>query len=242
MTAHAILQDMSMCMECQACRVACQMQNQHAPEKAFVRFNFKESGNYPHVSHNIARITCFHCQDAVCVSSCPTGATWKGESGLTHHDPTYCGGCTACVVDCPFEVPVMQDGKAIRCNGCEELTAKGKPPACVSTCISGALSFGPREAMLKRAEQRVSTLLAKGYPNARVYSPRGVGTTGLIWVLRDRPEAYGLPANPKAYASVPDLKVLGGASRQAASTAATLVVGALGWVIARREQLKDENR
>ncbi|MFZ5827885.1 MAG: 4Fe-4S dicluster domain-containing protein [Bacillota bacterium] len=241
MTAHAILQDMSLCMECQACRVACQMQNQLPPEKVFVRFNFKESGSYPNVRHNIARITCFHCKDAVCVSSCPTGANWKGESGLTHHDPTYCGGCTACVVDCPFSVPVMQDGKAIRCNGCEALTENGKAPACVSTCISGALTYGPRGEMLKRAEKRVATLRGQGYPRARIYSPQGVGTTGLIWVLRDMPQAYGLPANPKTYGSLPDLKEIGGA-RQAASTAAALVVGALGWVIARREQLKEENR
>jgi hypothetical protein len=41
-------------------------------------------------------------------------------------------------------------------------------------------------------------LKANGFANAAVYDPPGVGGTGVVTVLAfgDRPELYGLPANP----------------------------------------------
>jgi len=41
-------------------------------------------------------------------------------------------------------------------------------------------------------------LKADGRPKAGVYDPRGVGGTGVIYVLEfaDRPELYGLPKDP----------------------------------------------
>lgn len=237
MTTYAILQDMSLCMECQACRIACQMQNNLEPDHAFVKFRFTEAGTYPSVTHHVARLCCFHCEEAACVQICPTGACYKGATGLTHFDADRCTGCAYCAECCPFEVPAVQGNRAFRCVGCEALTAGGKSPACVSTCMAGALSYGPREEMLARARERVSAL-KQLYPNAQVYSPEGVGHTNLIWALRDSPEAYGLPANPEVAASL-------GLWKDAVqpfgklAMAATLVVGGFGFIIARRNHLRE---
>ncbi|MFZ5815564.1 MAG: 4Fe-4S dicluster domain-containing protein [Bacillota bacterium] len=237
MTTYAILQDMSLCIECQACRVACQMQNQLAPAEAFIRYRFAESGTYPRVAYHVARLTCFHCQDAPCVDACPTYATYKARTKLTHHDPEQCSSCGRCAEACPFGHPVLHNGKMLRCTGCPEFTKKGKEPACVGTCITGALSFGPRQEMLARAERRVRALKGR-YPDAQVYSPEGVGGTGLIWVLRERPEVYGLPAAPTAAAGFNLLRAAVQPAGTAPMAAAALLAGAVGWVIDRRETLR----
>lgn len=234
--AYAILQDMSLCMECQACRVACQAQNGLQPRESYVRFRFVDVGTYPNVTHHVARLTCLHCVDAACANACPTGATFKGESGLTHFNPGRCVGCGACVESCPFDISQMKGRDASRCTGCAELTENGQAPACVATCVANALSYGPRDEMLKKAEARVKVLKAR-FPNAQIYSPAGVGGTNLIWVLRDRPEVYGLPANPTTDLSLGLWKetVAAGGSIQLGAAA---LLGGLGWLISRREQLK----
>ncbi|HYG56583.1 MAG TPA: 4Fe-4S dicluster domain-containing protein [Symbiobacteriaceae bacterium] len=232
----AFVQDMSLCMECQGCRVACQTQNGLPAEQTFVRLRFHDSGTYPRAQHHVARITCQHCLKPTCVSHCPTGATYVGESGLVHFNADKCIGCGWCEKRCPFEVPKVVQGKALRCTGCESLTEYGKEPACVSTCISGALAFGPREEMLQRAEARVAALKVR-HPNAQVYSPKSVGGTGLIWVLRDKPEVYGLPLNPRVRPTL-SLHDMVQPGTQVSAAGGVLLAG-LGWIIARRMQLSE---
>jgi len=239
MATQAILQDMSLCMECQGCRVACQMQNGLPPEQSYVKFRFAEQGAYPKVAYHVSRFTCQHCADAACVKGCPTGAAYKGETGLTHFEATKCSGCAYCAENCPFGIPQVSGNTAVRCVGCEALTENGKPPVCVATCIAGALTYGPREEMRAKAEKRVAAL-KKQYPNAQVYAPESVGGTGVIWVLRDKPEAYGLPVNPEVPASL-------GVWKEAvqpvgkAAMAGSLVLGAFAFIVARRNHLKEMN-
>jgi len=237
MTAQAILQDMSLCMECQGCRVACQMQNGLAPDQVYIRFRFHEQGSYPKVTHHIGRFTCLHCTEAACIKVCPTGAVYKGETALTHFDGAKCSGCGYCAEACPFQIPQVKADKALRCTGCEQLTENGKSPACVATCMAGALSFGSADEMLQKAEKRVAAL-KKQHPNAQVYSPAGVGGTHLIWVLRDSPTVYGLPTAPELPVS---LGVWKDAVQPAGklAMAGTLLLAGLGFVIARRNHLRE---
>ena len=54
------------------------------------------------------------------------------------------------------------------------------------------------EDMLFAAAHRLEDLRERGFQKAAVYDPPGVGGTHVVFVLPhgDRPEAYGLPANP----------------------------------------------
>lgn len=232
MPASAILQDMSLCMECHSCRVACQMQNGLSPERTFASIKSTDLGTYPNVAHHAIRLACEHCADAACVTSCPVTASYKGDSGLTHYNPDICIGCGNCVDECPFQVPTLVNHRTFRCNGCESLTESGKPPVCADTCISGAISYGKREDQLAKAEKRVAAL-KKAWPNAQVYSPAGVKGTGLIWVLRDKPEVYGLPVAPRnAWIGFDVKETL--AAANPVSMAGSLVTAGLGWVLMRR--------
>src|SRR5262249_18304896 len=57
-----------------------------------------------------------------------------------------------------------------------------------------------RDEMQKHAEGRIKDLKSRGYTNAGIYDPPGVGGTHVFYVLHhaDKPEIYaGLPKNPR---------------------------------------------
>jgi len=92
-------------------------------------------------------------------------------------------------------VKIIHKDKSHKCNACT--LNKRDIPACVSTCPSSALLFGSRQEMLKIADERVLEL-KKVFPDAGVYGKNEFGGLGVLTVLRDRPEKYGLPQNVKA--------------------------------------------
>ncbi len=190
MAREGIYMDTSLCVECHACRLACQLQNQLPPEDTYIKLKFVERGEFPKVAHLICRQSCLHCLQAPCVEVCPAKAVQKSaQTSLTLYDATKCIGCGLCVKACPFGVPQLKGGKALRCTGCPDLTESGKAPACVGTCITNALKFGEREQLSQEGEKRVAAL--KGtFPDTLVYSPARLG---LLQVLRDKPATFNLP-------------------------------------------------
>jgi formate dehydrogenase iron-sulfur subunit len=74
--------------------------------------------------------------------------------------------------------------------------AVGLEPACVKTCPTGAIVFGTKDDMLRHAEERIADLKSRGFAQAGIYNPQGVGGTHVMYVLHhaDKPEMYnGLP-------------------------------------------------
>jgi formate dehydrogenase iron-sulfur subunit len=73
-------------------------------------------------------------------------------------------------------------------------------PACIKACPTGALVFGSKDDMIHHAEGRITDLKERGYQNAGLYDPQGVGGTHVMYVLQhaDQPELYhGLPKDPQ---------------------------------------------
>jgi len=65
--------------------------------------------------------------------------------------------------------------------------------------------FGSKDDMILHAEGRVTDLKSRGYANAGLYDPQGVGGTHVMYVLQhaDKPELFsGLPKNPSISAMV----------------------------------------
>jgi hypothetical protein len=88
---------------------------------------------------------------------------------------------------------------------CSDRVAVGQEPACVKTCPTGAIQFGSKEDMKLLAAERIKDLNHRGYKNAGLYDPQGVGGTHVMYVLHhaDRPTLYkGLPENPHISATV----------------------------------------
>lgn len=150
---------------------------------------------------------CFHCADANCLNVCPERAIFK-QDGWTVIDQDKCIGCGACVNVCVYKVPelseidyvndagqkILKKAKSHKCNACT--LNKREIPACVSVCPSDALRYDYRQRLIKYAQDRVQALKAEGFSRACIYGLDQYHGLGVITVLRDSPEKYGLPLKP----------------------------------------------
>lgn len=116
---------------------------------------------------------CMHCDNPACANLCPFGAQEKTEHGAVVINHDTCMGGAKCRDVCPWSIPqrqagvglymdilpgVMGGGVMYKCDGCADIIAEGGQPACVSTCPTGAMSYGPQEQMRQAAKDRAAEL------------------------------------------------------------------------------------
>ena len=141
--------------------------------------------------------SCLHCEDAACVTVCPTGASYKREEdGIVLVNADTCIGCKLCSWACPYGAREYDhtDGVMKKCTLCidriynENLEEVDRVPACVSTCPAGARHFGdlgdPDSAVSHLVEQR--------------------GGYDLMPELEYRPTNKYLPPRPRRHAGSED--------------------------------------
>lgn len=99
-----MLIDLSLCIGCNACTVACKREND-VPLGAFN--TWIESFDVERPDGRIARANvpkqCNHCADAPCVKVCPTGASYVADDGTVQIDAEKCIGCKYCLAACPYQ-------------------------------------------------------------------------------------------------------------------------------------------
>jgi formate dehydrogenase iron-sulfur subunit len=145
---------------------------------------------------------CKHCTNAGCLDACPTGALIRTEFETVVLQPDVCNGCGYCVPACPFGVVdrVPEDGRAGKCTLCYDRLEDGLEPACAKACPTDSIQFGPYDELVEVAQRRVSALHARGVDGAYLYGasdPPGqelAGGLGAFFLLTQKPERYGLPA------------------------------------------------
>jgi formate dehydrogenase iron-sulfur subunit len=146
---------------------------------------------------------CMHCADPGCLKACPApGAIVQYTNGIVDFVHENCIGCGYCVKGCPFNIPRISnvDHKAYKCTLCSDRVAVGQGPACAKACPTQAIVFGTKEEMKKHAEGRITDLKSRGFKNAGLYDPPGVGGTHVMYVLHhaDKPQLYAnLAVNPR---------------------------------------------
>jgi anaerobic carbon-monoxide dehydrogenase iron sulfur subunit len=157
------------CMSCRSCEIACAVAHSEsknlfsalgehpAPKK---RINVDSS---PNLEISIP-ITCRHCEDAPCISVCPTKALSRDENtNFISFTSERCVDCWTCSMVCPRFLPLYrlilaigcwtssmahnrgiiskQSEAGVKCDLC-----KGrKIPACVEACPTHALVFYEKE-------------------------------------------------------------------------------------------------
>jgi formate dehydrogenase iron-sulfur subunit len=213
----AKLIDISKCIGCKACQSACMEWNdlhemvgnntgtydnpRDLTENSWTVMKFFEVEPDGKLEWLIRKDGCMHCADPGCLKACPSpGAIVQYSNGIVDFHEENCIGCGYCVTGCPFNVPRIskKDSKAYKCTLCSDRVSVGLEPACIKTCPTGALVFGTKEDMKDHAEERIADLKERGYQNAALYDPAGVGGTHVMYVLQhgDKPELYGLPKDP----------------------------------------------
>jgi formate dehydrogenase iron-sulfur subunit len=188
---------------------------------------------------------CMHCSDPGCLKACPSpGAIIQYANGIVDFQEEHCIGCGYCVTGCPFDVPRIskKDHKAYKCTLCSDRVAVGQEPACVKTCPTGAITFGSKQDMTEHAAGRIEDLKSRGYENAGLYDPPGVGGTHVMYVLQhaDKPQLYAdLPKDPHISVMV---EVWKGVAKPLGvlAIAATAFAGFLHYIGIGRNTVNDE--
>jgi Fe-S-cluster-containing dehydrogenase component len=159
--------DLDICVGCHACVVACKSWNDAAqpsglndldpygaaPEGAFLN---RVHSYEVEPDQGVARLvhfpkSCLHCDDAPCVTVCPTGASYKRqEDGIVLVNEASCIGCGLCAWACPYGAREMDPVEKVmkKCTLCvdriysDTLPEEDRIPACVRTCPTNARHFG----------------------------------------------------------------------------------------------------
>lgn len=101
---YGMVLDLRRCVGCNACTIACKQSNGTPPNMFYSHVSIDEAGTYPNAYTSYTPMLCAHCEDAACVSVCPTGASYRDENGIVAIDHTKCIGCKYCIAACPYEV------------------------------------------------------------------------------------------------------------------------------------------
>jgi anaerobic dimethyl sulfoxide reductase subunit B (iron-sulfur subunit) len=144
--------DMTRCVGCRACQVACKDRNNLDIGLLFRYAKTYETGSFPDVGMYNYSGSCNHCEHPACITVCPTGAMYKAEDGTVIHDDDMCIGCKACMNICPYGAPKYDEVRKIvrKCDACASHRAKGENPVCVDACPSRALDFGDRDELIAK--------------------------------------------------------------------------------------------
>ncbi len=230
--------DLDTCVGCQACAVACKSWNTAGdalPLSDQSPYGAEPSGTWLNRIHSYeitpdparcdrpdppAQIvhfprSCLHCEDAPCVTVCPTGASIKrAEDGIVLVEEDKCMGCGLCAWACPYGAREMDEAAGVmkKCTLCADrlddpaLPEEDRVPACVRACPTQARHYGD----LGDPDSAVSRLVAER------------GGVAPMAALGTKPVNRYLPPRPKADIDGPAFRL--------AALAEPAPQGFLGWL------------
>jgi len=123
---RSTLVDITKCIGCRACQVACKQWNDRDGEtttledglgfqnpavlsaKTYTLISFHEIVNDKKpggLDYAFAMRRCLHCLEPACVAACPTTALYRQPDGPVTYSADKCIGCRYCVWACPWGVP-----------------------------------------------------------------------------------------------------------------------------------------
>jgi formate dehydrogenase iron-sulfur subunit len=185
----SVLIDVSKCIGCRGCQVACKQWNelpaemtkntgthQNPPDLSGMTYTvvrFKELSESGQMKWNFFKDQCRHCVDPPCKTAADDevpGAIVVDENGCVVYTAK-----TKNLKDynlreaCPYDIPRWSDVKSewVKCTFCHDRVANGLEPACVKACPTGTLTFGDRDEIMNLARKRLREL-QKTHPNAQL--------------------------------------------------------------------------
>jgi Fe-S-cluster-containing dehydrogenase component/formate-dependent nitrite reductase membrane component NrfD len=163
-----------------------------------------ESGSFPDVGRHFAVMRCNHCDNAPCVTICPTGALFHRDNGIVDFDTSNCIGCKSCMNACPYDALYIDpaDHTAQKCNFCAHRVEVGLQPSCVVVCPTQSIVAGDLDDPTARISQMIAThdvvvrapeqntrpkLFYKGVDPAAIDPTRSaIAADGMVWAETTR--------------------------------------------------------
>lgn len=136
--------DMTKCIGCKCCVVACNEQNGNPSTIFWRRVGEVEGGTYPETLRHYLSIGCNHCLEPTCMKGCPVDAYSKDSvTGIVRHNADACIGCQYCTWNCSYGVPQFNPERGVvgKCDMCYGRLQDGQQPACVSACPENAIQI-----------------------------------------------------------------------------------------------------
>jgi carbon-monoxide dehydrogenase iron sulfur subunit len=166
---YTVTVDVDKCIGCQMCMMDCAAHHADPKDSPIV---------YPQAWKLISEsrmfvdlegpepvpLLCKHCENAPCVTVCPTGAIRIDEHyGFKILNKDLCIGCRSCLLTCPFGLISMDhEGRvAQKCDMCIQKFQEGLEPVCVQVCPRGALSLKPIEEAITEVRRRTAEQVIK---------------------------------------------------------------------------------
>ena len=142
---YGMIFDQNKCVGCTDCEIACKKVN--SVPKGQMRLFIEDKTDPLNLKEKrYVRVSCQQCEDAPCVTVCPTKACHKDEkTGITTMNTDDCIACKYCIVACPYDVRFInhETRAAESCNFCFDTNLKDShEPACIEACRYEAIVFG----------------------------------------------------------------------------------------------------
>ncbi len=238
--------DMTKCIGCKCCVVACNEQNGNPAAITWRRVAEIEGGWYPQTTRAYLSMGCNHCLEPTCLTGCPVDAYTKDPAtGIVLHSADACIGCQYCTWNCSYGVPQYNPERGVvgKCDLCHSRLALGQAPACVSACPTGAIQV----ELVKMNDWRAVTAAAAAVTGAPI-GDQSASTTRVTLPASLPPNAQAVdlmrlgPAEPHwplivmtvftqlsvgALATIWLLQLLGVSTRLGMTAVTALVVGAV---------------
>ena len=252
MAENGWLIDITRCVGCRACQVACKRWNNRPGEETsfsnewtnphgmssktytFMDFRLEGGGSDDEMKWRFVKRQCMHCNEPPCLSVCPTSAIYKRPDGavLIHHE--RCIGCGYCVVACPYNARHYDEEvhATIKCTWCSDRRDEGELTACVQACPALVMQIGPRDEIIREARQRADKI------NGYVYGDEeGMIGTSVIYVSDVPMENLGFPTPEQRVPNPASLQNLL-PQRAAEAIFGGAVAGIIGFILWRKSRIE----
>jgi electron transport protein HydN len=176
-----VITEPASCIGCRTCEVACTLAHQEASEVVVKKESFTPRLRVVVNEHITSTVQCRHCDDATCVTVCPTNALIY-DRDTVQLLADRCIGCKTCVLACPFGAMSMlvKPAKTRKGNGlsthsiqatahkCDLCVGKEAGPSCISACPTKAIHLIDSDTINDMSQQkRERIFLAMGVSNIR---------------------------------------------------------------------------
>jgi Fe-S-cluster-containing dehydrogenase component/formate-dependent nitrite reductase membrane component NrfD len=147
------------CIGCHACTVACKSEHDVPLGVNRTWVKYIETGEFPNTGRSFSVMRCNHCDDAPCMTICPTSALFRAPNGVVDFDDSRCIGCKSCMNACPYDAIYInpETNTAHKCNFCNHRVDVGLEPACVVVCPTHAIVTGD----LDDPDSEISRIVAR---------------------------------------------------------------------------------